>query len=228
MTGDLSVIVPVRDGATTLGAALESVLAHAEGLAEVLVVDDGSIDGSAEVARGFGGKVVVLRGEGNGVSAARNTGIRVARGALLGFLDADDLWGAPVPDPRHRLLERESGLDVVLGRLQCVVEGPLGSLKAHGPPFLSWSLPAGVFRPRAFEKVGALDEAFLQGEDVDWFLRAKEKGLRIGTVPDACVFYRQRPGSLTRSDPRERDRWLLRAIHSSVRRRRLETEGGRA
>lgn len=228
MSCDLSVIVPVRDGATTLGEALESVLAGAEGLLEILVVDDGSTDGSAEVARKFGARVAVFRGEGDGVAAARNAGIRRARGGLLGFLDADDLWAAPVPDPRRRLLERENTLDVVLGRLHCAVDDGLGGLRTSGPPFLSWSLPAGLFRPRAFEKAGALDEELRQSEDVDWFLRAREEGLRIGEVPDVCVLYRQRPGSLTRSDVRERRRWLLRALHASVRRRRLDTAGGAA
>ena len=219
MTNDLSVIVPVRDAARTLGEALESVLVRADGLLELLVVDDASTDGSAEVARSLGARVTLLRGAGGGVASARNAGIRRASGALVGFLDGDDLWAAPVPDPRRRLLESEPDLDGVRGRLHCAVEDGRGGLRTAGPPFHSWSFPAGLFRRGAFERAGLLDEEFRQSEDVDWFLRAREKGLRIGEVPDVCVLYRQEPGSLTRTDAGERDRWLLRALHASVRRR---------
>jgi glycosyltransferase involved in cell wall biosynthesis len=88
----VSVVVPAYNAAPFLRAALDSVLAQTEPVAEVLVVDDGSTDATAEIAAGYAAPVRLLRQENAGVSAARNHGIREARGEWIAFLDADDTW----------------------------------------------------------------------------------------------------------------------------------------
>lgn len=209
----LSIVVPVRDGAAHLGAALASLPADA---GEVIVVDDGSTDGSRAVAEGAGGNVRVIESTARGASGARNTGIRAARGEVIGFCDADDAW-APGPDPRWARLAAAPGLDVVLGALRWTT--PDGT-EAIGPPFASFSLPAALIRRRAFGRAGLLDETMDQGEDVDWFLRAREAGLGIETLLGVTLEYRRRPGSLTTSDAAERDRWFVTALRKSIERRR--------
>lgn len=87
-----SVIVAAFQGEKTLGATLQSLLAQTTGPLEVIVVDDGSKDGTARLAESFGSKVQVVRQANAGVSAARNLGARCARADLLAFLDQDDLW----------------------------------------------------------------------------------------------------------------------------------------
>src|SRR4051812_44058054 len=85
----VSVVIPCRNGGSWLPHAISSALA-ATGASEVIVADDGSTDGSLEVARSFGGAVTVLAlGGGNG-NVARNRGLAVARGEWIQFLDADD------------------------------------------------------------------------------------------------------------------------------------------
>ena len=90
----LSVIVPCRDGARYLADTMRSVLLQEPLPLEVLVIDDGSCDASPAIARSFGPPVRSVRQERTGAAAARNRGAAQARGEVLGFLDADDLWTA--------------------------------------------------------------------------------------------------------------------------------------
>ena len=90
--GGISCIVPVLNGERYLTEAIASVLTQTEPPLEIIVVDDGSTDRTVELARSFGDAVRLVRQEHRGVSAARNHGVRVARGELLAFLDADDLY----------------------------------------------------------------------------------------------------------------------------------------
>lgn len=87
----VSVVVPCFNAERWLGAALDSALAQTWAPLEVIVVDDGSTDGSVDVARSFGDRVTVLTGPNQGPSAARNRGLGVARGEHVQFLDSDDL-----------------------------------------------------------------------------------------------------------------------------------------
>jgi glycosyltransferase involved in cell wall biosynthesis len=110
-----SVIIAVYNGAATLSRAIESVLAQSWTQREVIVVDDGSTDGTQQVVSRFGDAVRCLRQENAGVSAARNAGARHADGEWLAFLDADDWY---YPD-RLRLhaewIMRDSDLDFLTG-----------------------------------------------------------------------------------------------------------------
>src|SRR5688572_26633127 len=102
----ISVVVPTRDRAAYLALALESALAQTFPDFEILVVDDGSVDRTREVAESFA-KVRYLKGEGKGPAHARNLALRNMRGSAAAFLDSDDIW-----EPRK--LERQvRALDAV-------------------------------------------------------------------------------------------------------------------
>src|SRR5690242_4967891 len=85
-------IVPVFNGERYLGEALDSIFAQGHQPLEVLVVDDGSTDGSAAVAKSYGDRVRYFFQPNAGPAAARNLGLEAARGEFIAFLDADDLW----------------------------------------------------------------------------------------------------------------------------------------
>lgn len=89
---DVSVVIPVLNHADFLGEAIDSALEQSEPPGEMVVVDDGSTDGSGDLAAAFGSAVRVIRQETGGISAARNIGVGATSRPLLAFLDADDRW----------------------------------------------------------------------------------------------------------------------------------------
>ncbi len=88
----VSVVIPTYNRAQMVSEAVRSVLEQTFGDLEVIVVDDGSTDGTREALKPHADKIRYLRQENSGVSAARNRGIAEARGSLIAFLDSDDLW----------------------------------------------------------------------------------------------------------------------------------------
>src|SRR5579859_7632126 len=89
----VSVVIPVFNNAPTIERAVASVLAQCfDGEVEVIVVNDGSTDGSTDILRGFGDRIHVIEQANRGAAAARNAGVAVATGEYVAFLDADDEW----------------------------------------------------------------------------------------------------------------------------------------
>ena len=88
----VSVVIPVHNGERYLAEAIQSVLDQTHAPLECLVIDDGSTDATQAVVAGFGDCVSYVRRARGGVSAARNHGLRLARGELIAFLDHDDVW----------------------------------------------------------------------------------------------------------------------------------------
>ena len=88
----ISVVIPAYNAEKHIARAIESVLAQTRPAEEIIVVDDGSSDGTAEVVRSFGDKVILIQQPNAGVSVARNKGIEHATGDWIAFLDSDDEW----------------------------------------------------------------------------------------------------------------------------------------
>src|SRR5262245_53826716 len=108
----VSVVIPAFDAEAFLAETVESVLRQTWRRREVIVVDDGSTDGTPGVVRRFGDAVRYLRQENRGGGAARNAGASAARGDLVSFLDHDDLWAPETLERQVDVLRRrpESGL----------------------------------------------------------------------------------------------------------------------
>jgi glycosyltransferase involved in cell wall biosynthesis len=118
----ISVIMPFLNVEQFIQQAIESVLSQTESDWELLLVDDGSVDGSTDVAHAYAGrhptKIRYLQHEGHGnfgASASRNLGGHHARGKYIAYLDADDLWFPWKLEEQRRLLETVSGVDMIVG-----------------------------------------------------------------------------------------------------------------
>ena len=221
----VSVVIPAFDGERFLADAVASVRAQECPIHEIVVVDDGSTDGTAELVEELGARVV--RQQNEGPAAARNRGIEASDGDVIAFLDCDDVWTDRSLARRLAALERDPELQVVLGRHR--VEYLPGALLIEYPADEDGSLTSvkfssGVFRREAFEQVGPLDTSFRQAEDVDWFLRALEQGLPMLIVDHVSLVYRRHRANVT-CDRGLNAVYFARALRHSLQRRRQEGGG---
>lgn len=118
----VSAVIPAYNAAPFLREAIESVLAQSYPSMECIVVDDGSTDWTAEIARGFGDRVRLITQDNSGVSAARNRGVAEARGDLVAFLDADDRWVSTKIERQVEVLRTSARVGLVYTGLQVVDE----------------------------------------------------------------------------------------------------------
>jgi len=197
----VSVVIPVYNGERYLADAIQSVLDQTYQNFEVIVVDDGSTDGSAEVAKRFGEAIRYVHQANGGVCKARNTGIAAARGVYLAFLDQDDLWLPDKLATQVAYLDGHPEVDAVY--CQCEVTGD-GWLRAG----LYYAVPvkddvlgimsgtcllmtASMFRRKVLRKIGGFDEALIGAgaEDIDLTLRLTEIA-QIAYLPQIMAVYR--------------------------------------
>ncbi len=190
-----SVIISVFNAERYLAAAIESVLGQTSPPDELIVVDDGSTDGSAMVAAGYGDSVHLLRQENRGTGAGRNRGIDAAAGELVAFLDADDLWEPGKLAHQSAILLDRPELDAVFGHSVQFVSPELATANAarlNVPPGSMPGLAASTMlvRSAAFQRVGRFREDHLLGEFIDWYSRALAAGFR--SIVDPKVVHHRR------------------------------------
>jgi len=200
----VSVIVPVFNGAATIARAIDSAFdQRAAGTLEVVVVNDGSTDGTAAILEHYGRRIKALTQANRGLAAARNAGVSKAEGEYLAFLDADDEW---LPDKSARLaaaLDRDASAVLAYSDLipvdneGAVVAAPLiEPACAHAPSMNEllarwWPiLPSTVMMRRTvFQACGGFGEGYRRAyEDADLWLRVRETG-RFIFVREALVRY---------------------------------------
>lgn len=216
----VSVIVPAYQAEAYLDEALESVFAQDYAEYEVILVDDGSTDRTAEIAAAH--PVRVLRQANRGPAAARNAGVAVARGELLAILDADDLW------PPRRLSRQVAHLrehprdGLVMGLTEAFVT-PGQDRPAHYPPVADAGPYPGhhctmLVRREVFDLIGPFDESLRLSEDLDWLARAGDAGVQIGRLDCTLLRYRVHAGNTSR-DPAANYRATMRMLRASVQRK---------
>jgi glycosyltransferase involved in cell wall biosynthesis len=208
----LSVVIPLYNAERWIDETIRSVVEDADQLLEVIVIDDGSTDGGPALARAHGGLVRVVTQENRGLPAARNRGVSEARGELVGFMDADDIWCAGKPDPRFAAID--AGADAAHGLVQPFFGDPREPYgePTHGPTFQS------LIARREFMLANPLDESLAMSEDVNWFLRMREADANLAKVESVCFLYRQRSDSLARNREANR-RAVVEQLHASLARR---------
>lgn len=184
----ISCIIPVWNCETYISAAIESVKNQTRPVDEIIVVDDGSTDGTAGVLAGISGITVVTQ-TNQGASAARNLGITSSTGDLICFNDADDLWMPEKTERQLAAMMASPELDMVFGMIEHrIVEG---SAAARNDQI---SLPQGIVEGRliqnmlakrsVFETVGLFEASKSTTVEQEWLLKAREAGLAEFLVPD--------------------------------------------
>jgi len=183
----VSVIIPVYNGEKYLRSALESVFAQTYSSLEVIIVDDGSTDGSRAIALSFGEKVRYVYQAQSGIATARNRGITVACGAYFSFLDCDDLWRPNKLSEQMALFSQDSNLDMAFGKMVNFFspELPEENVQKYRTPLgeaAGWVAGTLLVKRESFHKVGLFNTSFQVGEFIDWCARAKKEGLKIAVM----------------------------------------------
>jgi hypothetical protein len=231
----LSIVIPCRNGAQTLGAQLDALLAQEsdEGF-EVVVADNGSTDATAALVQDYRRRDARVRlvdaGAKPGINHARNTGVAASRGWAVLLCDADDVVRPGWLAAHARALA--AGAECVGGAVDRRL--PDGRLVAHEPGVYRalWDVPWPIgancgFTRRVYELVGGFDESFAGGGDeTDFFWRAARLGAETiavpGGAPSGCeAVLRLRPGKrpAVRESPRCRHATITLVV--AARRRRL-------
>jgi glycosyltransferase involved in cell wall biosynthesis len=184
----VSVIIPAYNRADLLPQAVASVRAQPHPSLELIVVDDGSSDGTLEVARSLGGIDVLVTQPNAGPAAARNAGIRRARGRWIGFLDSDDMWTSDALSAHQSAITVHGEQPIVIGtmRLEMLDGSPVPDYlqpDASGSPaaasrnrLLRYHLGSALFQRDLFDTTGLLDESMRFQEDREFFARARAAG----------------------------------------------------
>jgi glycosyltransferase involved in cell wall biosynthesis len=226
----VSVLLPYRNAAHTLGEALQSILAERDLCLEVIAADDGSTDeGPAHVARlaAHDARIVPIATGGIGIAATLSAAAAVARGDLLARMDADDISVGGRLALQAKALRRDPELAVVGARVEAFSAAPLGEGMLR---YVSWlnsiitpedhareifvesplCHPSVMLRRSVFDAVGGFRET-CWAEDYDLWLRLHAAGLRMAKIPELGLRWRHRPGRATFTDPRYAVRRFLEA-----------------
>jgi glycosyltransferase involved in cell wall biosynthesis len=208
----ISVVIPCYNAAATLAETVESALSQATPV-EVIIVDDGSTDASREVITGFGDRVTALFGPNRGASAARNSGIGLAKGDWFVFLDSDDLITEGSFARRLACADRTDADIVICDWEDFEDGGPVLGRRAIDPQALAgdlevavsrgmWAPPAAViYRRRVVEAVGGFREDLPVIQDARFMFDAARTGARFSHDDHLGARYRVMTQSLSRRSP---------------------------
>jgi glycosyltransferase involved in cell wall biosynthesis len=206
-----SIIIPTYNHARYVAHAIESGLAQTAESVEIIVVDDGSTDNTREVMRPYLDRVKYIYQTNQGLSAARNTGIRAANGSYLQFLDADD-WIDPL---KIELQSQYLDLHPQAGLVYCAwhfIEETSGKSLDEAHPHTDGEVlrllllrqfyfppGAALVRRACVDAVGWFDTSLRAAEDMDYWVRAAHAGYRFGYLDQALFFYRVVTGSMSKN-----------------------------
>lgn len=209
MRASVSVVIPAYNLARYLPQAIDGVLAQSRPAGEIIVVDDGSSDETPELLRSYGERIRVLRQQNRGLSTARNAGAAAARGDLLAFLDADDVWlprkvekqiarfeGDGEIGLAHCGVEEIDGAGNVIGRRLDGLEGWVSEVMLLFERGVILGGGSGCMMLRSlFEEVGGCDPRLSTSADWDLYYRIARLR-RVAFVAEPLVRYRFHGGNM--------------------------------
>jgi glycosyltransferase involved in cell wall biosynthesis len=225
-------MIGAYNAAPYLAEAIESALGQDYEPIELIVVDDGSTDGTADVARSFA-QAKVIQQENGGNGAARNRAVEHASGELYAFLDADDRFTPGKLSMQKAALDADPGLDMVFGHVREFFSPELdaetrASLRPPAAEPMPWTAPnLMLVRRESFQRVGPFTTEVRVGVTVDWFARAAEAGLRYVILPEVVLERRLHTQNNGLRESASRSQYLQ-VIRQAMERRRAAAEGDQA
>lgn len=217
---NISVIVPVYNGANFISQAIDSILAQSCAPTEIIMIDDCSTDDTALIVQRYGSAVRYHRQLNSGTSVARNTGVRLSQGNLLAFLDADDLWAEDKLEKQLAVLQNNPQVDLVWGN---VIEftGDVFNPEASTQPTPGHHPGTMLIRRQAFEVIGEFSEDYQQGEVVEWMTRVLLSEVEQLMLRDVLMYRRIHGANKGIANP-QADREYLHILKKHLDRRRAD------
>jgi len=208
MRNDISVVIPAYNVEDYIVDAVESVLNQTLHASEIIVVNDGSTDNTSNLLSKYCKKITIIHQKNAGLAASRNRGVKEARGNVIAFLDADDIW---MPKKLQMQNEKLNSFDIVYSN--CINFGEIGGLPEIA--IRSYKVREGdvwddllfgnfitassvVMKKSLFEQAGGFNETYRSCEDWDLWFRCSENN-SVGYCSEPLVKYRFRSGSLSKN-----------------------------
>jgi glycosyltransferase involved in cell wall biosynthesis len=211
----VSVVMAAYNSAEHIGEALESVLAQDWKPLEVVVVDDGSSDGTGDIVRSFP-QVVYARQENEGPAAARNAAVTLSRGSFVANFDSDDLLPSTRVGVQVRHLLEHPEIGAVFGRQEWLNAPAWMARDSVYGDIDGIPLSSVMFRREVFFALGGYDASFVHGEDMDLLVRLREREIEYRVLPEVVLYRRYDPESLTGGLPSREP--LLRSLRAKLER----------
>jgi glycosyltransferase involved in cell wall biosynthesis len=225
MASEISVVIPVFNGAAYLAECVASIRAQTLRPDAIIVVDDGSQDETPAITKQLGDDIVFYRQAHRGVSCARNAGQKLAQTQFIAFADCDDLWLPKKLEWQKQAIERQTHPAMIFGQVEQFLSPELDAsdreaLEFDGKIGPGWMASNLFMCNRDFDRIGPFDPAIQIGEFIEWFARAKDIGLVPVMLPELTCRRRIHKNNTGR---RERDKRhdYLHALKKTLDRRRL-------
>ena len=220
----VSVVIPVFNGEKYLRETIETVLEQDYKPIEILVIDDGSTDQSASIARSFS-EVHYSHHENQGNARARNKGVQLARGEWIALLDQDDLWAKQKIRRHVEFHLKYPELQYTISHFKMFLSPGMERPKWCREELLTqghadFSPSSLVCRKDLFRIVGTFDPALKSSSDADWFFRAKDLKVPMTVIPEILVYRRVHKANQS-MHVRQTHSELLKIIHHSIQRKRV-------
>lgn len=225
---NISVIIPVFNGEKFIAEALDSVLAQTLPAYEIIIIDDGSTDGSAQIIQNaYADKVKYIYQENSGVSVARNLGIQLAQGEFIAFIDQDDMYLPTKFKNELELFKQNQDALIISGKWRYFFASEhlknnfIYQEQIDKEQYGNF-LGAYLFKKSLFELIGDFDAELDGNEDVDLFLRIKDKGIATIMSDKLSLLYRHHENNTSKTDgfANNLQERMLKMLHKSLQSKR--------
>jgi glycosyltransferase involved in cell wall biosynthesis len=221
----ISVVIAAYNAEAYIAEAVASVLDQTVPPDKIIVIDDGSTDGTRDVLGQFGDRIVLLTQNNSGQAVAVNKALASAKGELIGFCDADDLWTPRKLELQLALLAHQGDLEAVFGKVEQFVSPDvpqdqrerLKPAVAMMPGELKQCM---LIRRAALDRAGPFDESLPATFFIAWLGRAKQNGLRSAHVDEVVVRRRLHLGNGGRTNTEAQNRETLLALRKAIKAQR--------
>lgn len=190
----VSIQIPVYNSGRFIGKALDSILAQTYQDYEIIVIDDGSVDDTAEIVSKYS-EVKYLYQEHSGVSVARNKAIQMAEGEFVAFLDADDMWAPEKLEKQVSYLDAHPECSMIFTKVENFADGEIKEMSQRQEELLKteieYCLVSSLMRKELFTKYGLFVEEYGYGEDTEVLARLRARGIDMTKCLDEPLYLRR-------------------------------------